>query len=63
VPRILNERLDLPARAAVPARATVSPENPAGDGPSPLWAIAGIAILAVVAMLAVVAWRATAARS
>jgi hypothetical protein len=50
VPRILIERLDLPARA-VPARATVGPESPAGDGPSPLWAIAGVA------MLAVVAWR------
>jgi hypothetical protein len=50
VPRILIERLDLPAKA-VPARATVGPENPAGDGPSPLWAIAGVA------MLAVVAWR------
>jgi hypothetical protein len=56
VPRILIRRLHLPARA-VPARATVSPESPAGGGAIPLWAIAGIA------MLAVVAWRATAARS
>ena len=56
VPRRLIERLDLPARA-VPARATVSPESTAGDGPSPLWAIAGLALLGVVA------WRATAARS
>ncbi len=56
VPRTLIERLDLPA-TPVPARATLGPENPAGHGPSPLWAIAGIA------MLALVAWRATAARS
>jgi hypothetical protein len=61
VPRILIKRLHLPARA-VPARATVGPDSPAGDGPSPLWAIAGIAMLAVVALLAVVASRATAAR-
>jgi hypothetical protein len=50
VPHILIERLDLPTRA-VPARATVGPESPARGGPSPLWAIAGVA------MLAVVAWR------
>jgi hypothetical protein len=48
VPRILIKRLHLPARA-VPARATVSSKRPAGGGPSPLWAIAGIAIVAVVA--------------
>ena len=62
VPRTLIKRLQLPARA-VPARATVSPETPAGDGPSPLWAIAGIAMLGGIAMLAVVARRANAARS
>jgi hypothetical protein len=56
VPRVLIKRLDLPARA-VPARATVAPESPAGAGPSALWAIAAAAILALVA------WRATAARS
>jgi hypothetical protein len=57
VPRILVERLGLPARAVVPARATVGPESPVGGGPGPLWAIAGVA------MLAVVAWRAIAARA
>lgn len=62
VPRILIKRLHLPARA-VPARATVSPESPAGDGPSPLWAIAGVAMLTVVTTLTVVAWRTTAARA
>jgi hypothetical protein len=51
VPRILVERLDLPGRAVVPARARVAPENPDGGGPVPLWAIAGAA------MLALVAWR------
>jgi hypothetical protein len=56
VPRILVERLRLPARA-VPAPATVGPESPAGGRPGPLWAIAGVA------MLAVVAWRAIAARA
>jgi hypothetical protein len=42
VPRILIERLHLPARAPV------APESPAGDGPSPLWVIAGLALFAVV---------------
>jgi hypothetical protein len=56
VPRILIERLGLSARP-VPARATVSPEGAGGGWPSPLWAIGGVA------MLAVAAWRATAARS
>ena len=57
VPRILIKRLDLPAKAAVPARATVAPERPAKNGPGALWAVAAAA------MLAVVAWRVTAARS
>jgi hypothetical protein len=56
VPRTLIRRLHLPA-TALPARATVEPESPAGNGPSPLWVVAGIA------MLALVAWRAAAARS
>ena len=43
VPRILIKRLHLPARP-VPDRATVA----AGSGSSPLWAIAGLALLTAV---------------
>lgn len=50
VPRALADRLGLPLAKArsVPARATVATRDRSGGGPSPLWAIGGVAVLALV---------------